>query len=58
MRAATKSDWSVIMYNSMRAFHPVVCLLFILTIFIGGFFGFNMIIAVLKVYYSQTFEEI
>ena len=44
--------WSPIMYNMIRAFHPISVLYFISAIFIGGFFSLNMIIAVIKIHYS------
>ncbi|CAK56635.1 unnamed protein product (macronuclear) [Paramecium tetraurelia] len=57
LRTITMDDWSWVMFFTMRIFHPWVWLYYLLIIFIGGFFGFNIVIAVLKVHYSEATEE-
>jgi hypothetical protein len=57
LKAATKLNWTVIMYDTMSTFHPASWIYYVLIIFIVGVFGFNMIIAVLKVHYNQSIEE-
>jgi hypothetical protein len=57
MRVMITNDWTEPMYMSMRTFHPISFIVFILVIFIGGIFGSNLIIAVLKIYYSQTMSK-
>ncbi|KAM3140245.1 Sodium channel protein type 4 subunit alpha [Paramecium bursaria] len=41
----------------MRTFHPTIVIYYILLAFILGIFGVNLIIAVEKVYYSQTMHK-
>ncbi|CAD8196993.1 unnamed protein product [Paramecium pentaurelia] len=57
LRTITMDDWSWVMFYTMRIFHPWIWLYYLLIIFIGGFFGFNIVIAVLKVHYSEATEE-
>ncbi|CAD8198931.1 unnamed protein product [Paramecium pentaurelia] len=57
LRTITMDDWSWVMFFTMRIFHPWIWLYYLLIIFIGGFFGFNIVIAVLKVHYSEATEE-
>ncbi|CAD8187083.1 unnamed protein product [Paramecium octaurelia] len=57
LRTITMDDWSWVMFFTMRIFHPWVWLYYLLIIFIGGFFGFNIVIAVLKVHYSEATQE-
>jgi Na+/H+ antiporter NhaD/arsenite permease-like protein len=45
------------MYWSMATFHPASFILYILAMFVAGIFCSNMIIAVLKIYYSETMEK-
>jgi hypothetical protein len=42
------------MYFHMRAFHPQVWIYYILVIFVCGYFGFNMLVVVLKTHYSNV----
>lgn len=51
------NDWTEPVYFSMRTFHSASIILYILVIFIAGMFGSNLIIAVLKIYYSQTLQN-
>ncbi|CAD8120846.1 unnamed protein product [Paramecium sonneborni] len=57
LRTITMDDWSWVMFFTMRIFHPWIWLYYLLIIFIGGFFGFNIVIAVLKVHYAEATEE-
>lgn len=50
-------DWSWVMFYTMRIFNPWVWIYYLLIIFVGGFFGFNLVIAVLKIHYSEATEE-
>lgn len=54
MRVMIKNDWTDPMYISMKTFHPYTLVLYILIIFIGGIFGANLIIAVLKIHYTEV----
>lgn len=56
LRSATRINWSGTMYYTMTAFHAWTWIYFIMIIFIVGVFGFNVIIAVLKVHYNQVLE--
>lgn len=49
-------DWSWVMFYTMRIFNAWVWVYFLFIIFIGGFFGFNLVIAVLKTHYAETAE--
>jgi hypothetical protein len=60
LRTITMDNWTDVMYNTMYTLSPMTWIYFILVIFIVGkyliylgFFAFNLIIAVLKTYYSQ-----
>lgn len=53
LKTVTMDDWSFVMYYTIRAFHPIVWIYYVLIIFVGGFFGFNMPIAVFKTHYSE-----
>jgi hypothetical protein len=44
------------MYWLMRTFHPSVFLLYLVIIFVGERFCFNLVIAVLKTQYAETAE--
>lgn len=46
-------DWTYVMYFTLKTFNSSVWVYYILVIFIGGFFGFNLVIAVLKTHYSE-----
>lgn len=51
------NDWTDPVYFSMRTFHFTAFILYFLIIFIAGIFCTNLIIAVLKIYYSETMEK-
>lgn len=53
LKTVTMDDWSFLMYYTIRAFHPIVWIYYVLIIFVGGFFGFNIPIAVFKTHYSE-----
>ncbi|CAD8054705.1 unnamed protein product [Paramecium primaurelia] len=57
LRTITMDDWSWVMFFTMRIFHPQIWIYYLLIIFVGGFFGFNLVIAVLKTHYSEAAEE-
>ncbi|CAD8200926.1 unnamed protein product [Paramecium octaurelia] len=57
LRTITMDDWSWVMFYTMRIFHPWVWIYYLLIIFVGGFFGFNLVIAVLKTHYAEAAEE-
>ncbi|CAD8119651.1 unnamed protein product [Paramecium sonneborni] len=48
------NEWTEPIYLSMQTFHDFSIVYFIFLIFIIAIFGANLIIAVLKIYYSQT----
>lgn len=50
-------DWSFVMFFTIRIFHPWVWIYYLLIQFLGGFFGFNLVIAVLKTHYAEAAEE-
>lgn len=52
-------DWSYNLYFTIKGFHPTVFIYYVLIIFVGGFFGFNIPIAVFKTHYSEmnSFKE-
>ena len=54
LRTIAMDDWTYPMYFLMRTFHTQVWLFFLLIIFVCGFFGFNLMIAILKTHYSMT----
>lgn len=47
-------DWSYNLYYTARSFHPSVIVYYLLIIFVGGYFGFNIPIAVVKTHYSEN----
>lgn len=49
--------WTWVMYFTIRIFNPWVWIYYMLIILVGGFFGFNLVIAVLKTHYSEAAEE-
>ncbi|CAD8192000.1 unnamed protein product [Paramecium octaurelia] len=53
LKTVTMDDWSWVMYYTIRAFHPIVWIYYVLIIFVGGFFGFNLPIAVFKTHFSE-----
>ena len=57
VRTITMDNWTHLMYQTIYAYSPFVFLYFVLVIFIIGFFAFNLIIAVLKTYYSKIVKE-
>ncbi|CAK68274.1 unnamed protein product (macronuclear) [Paramecium tetraurelia] len=57
LRTITMDDWSWVMFFTMRIYHPYVWIYYLLIIFVGGFFGFNLVIAVLKTHYAEAAEE-
>lgn len=50
-------DWSTVMYFTIRIFHPWIWIYYVLIIFICGFFGFNLVIAVIKTHYAEASSE-
>ncbi|CAK56623.1 unnamed protein product (macronuclear) [Paramecium tetraurelia] len=59
LKTVTMDDWSWVMYYTIRAFHPIVWIYYVLIIFVGGFFGFNLPIAVFKTHFSEMqFREV
>jgi hypothetical protein len=50
--AVTRNNWTNTMYNTMRVLGEHTWVLFYMAQFIGGYFGTNMIVAVLKVNYA------
>ncbi|CAD8106039.1 unnamed protein product [Paramecium primaurelia] len=59
LKTVTMDDWSWVMYYTIKAFHPIVWIYYVLIIFVGGFFGFNLPIAVFKTHFSEMqFREI
>ena len=56
MRVIVMNEWHEPMYQNMQTFHPASFILFIQMIFYG-IFGSNLIIAVLKIYYSETMAK-
>lgn len=57
IRIIVMNEFHEPMYWSMATFHPFSFILFISTMFIAGIFGANLIIAVIKIYYSETVEK-
>ena len=54
IRVMITLSWTDPMYMSMRTFHTLAFIPYILIIFILGIFNANLIAAVLKIYYSST----
>ena len=46
--------WAKTMNFAFRSFNSSVWVYFVLMILVGGIFGFNMVIAILKTYYSHN----
>ncbi|CAD8110743.1 unnamed protein product [Paramecium primaurelia] len=57
LRTITMDDWSWVMFFTMRIYHPWTWLYYLLIIFVCGFFGFNLVIAVIKIHYAEATEE-
>ncbi|CAD8111921.1 unnamed protein product [Paramecium sonneborni] len=57
LRTITMDDWSWVMFYTMRIYHPWIWLYYLLIIFVCGFFGFNLVIAVIKIHYAEATEE-
>ncbi|CAD8075871.1 unnamed protein product [Paramecium primaurelia] len=57
LRTITMDDWSWVMFFTMRIFNPWIWIYYLLIIFVGGFFGFNLVIAVLKTHYAEVAQE-
>ncbi|CAD8181015.1 unnamed protein product [Paramecium pentaurelia] len=57
LRTITMDDWSWVMFFTMRIFHPWIWIYYLLIIFVCGFFSINLIIAVLKIHYSEATQE-
>ncbi|CAD8123254.1 unnamed protein product [Paramecium sonneborni] len=53
LRTITMDDWTWIMYVTLKSYGTYIWVYYLLIIFFGGFFGFNLVIAVLKIHYSQ-----
>lgn len=45
-------NWTDLMYPTLYTLSPLTWIYFVFVIFIVGFFAFNLIIAILKTYYS------
>lgn len=50
-------DWSWVMFFTMRIFHPYIWIYYLIIIFVCGFFSINLMIAVLKIHYSEATDE-
>ncbi|CAD8121632.1 unnamed protein product [Paramecium sonneborni] len=57
LRTITMDDWSWVMFFTMRIYHPWTWFYYLLIIFVCGFFGFNLVIAVIKIHYAEATEE-
>jgi hypothetical protein len=57
LRTITMDDWSWVMFYTMRIYNKWIWIYYLLIIFVGGFFGFNLVIAVLKTHYAEIAEE-
>ncbi|CAD8104211.1 unnamed protein product [Paramecium primaurelia] len=57
LRTITMDDWSWVMFFTMRIYHPWTWLYYLFIIFVCGFFGFNLVIAVIKIHYAEATEE-
>jgi hypothetical protein len=51
------NEWTEPVYLAMQTFHDFTVVYFLLIALIISIFGANLIIAVLKIYYSQTLEK-
>jgi len=47
-------DWSYVMFFTLKTYSTLVWVYYIFIILIGGFFGFNLVIAVLKTLYGES----
>ncbi|CAK58588.1 unnamed protein product (macronuclear) [Paramecium tetraurelia] len=56
IRTSIVNDWTITMYMLMKQFNPFVCILYVFIIFAINKFYFQLLIAVLKVYYHKTQE--
>ncbi|CAD8144325.1 unnamed protein product [Paramecium octaurelia] len=56
IRTSIVNDWTITMYMLMKQFNPLVCILYVFIIFAINKFYFQLLIAVLKVYYHKTQE--
>lgn len=54
LRVMIYNDWTDPLYYSMRTFHFSIVIFYLLIIFVAGIFCGNLIVAVLKTYYSET----
>jgi hypothetical protein len=54
LRTLGQDDWTFPMYFNMRAYHPMIWIYYMAIIFFCGYFGFNLLIAVLKTNYSNV----
>lgn len=50
-------NWTYVMYFTLKTFSTFVWVYFLFIIFFGGFFGFNLVIAILKTFYSQVIKS-
>ncbi|CAD8191236.1 unnamed protein product [Paramecium pentaurelia] len=57
LRIITMDDWSWLMFFTMRIFHPWIWIYYLIIIFFCGFFSINLVIAVLKIHYSEATIE-
>ncbi|CAD8054707.1 unnamed protein product [Paramecium primaurelia] len=57
LRTITMDDWSWVMFFTMRIFHPQIWIYYLGIIFLCGFFSINLMIAVLKIHYSEATAE-
>ncbi|CAK80287.1 unnamed protein product (macronuclear) [Paramecium tetraurelia] len=53
IRIITMDNWTDLMYPTLYTQSPLTWIYFVFVIFIVGFFAFNLIIAILKTYYSH-----
>ncbi|KAM3138242.1 Sodium channel protein type 4 subunit alpha [Paramecium bursaria] len=54
LKVISMDKWAKTMYFAFRSFNSSVWVYFVLMILVGGIFGFNMVIAILKTYYSHN----
>ncbi|CAD8114498.1 unnamed protein product [Paramecium sonneborni] len=57
LRTITTDDWTWVMFFTMRIFHPQIWIYYLGIIFLCGFFSINLMIAVLKIHYSEATIE-
>ncbi|CAD8075875.1 unnamed protein product [Paramecium primaurelia] len=57
LRTITMDDWTWVMYFTLKSYGTYIWVYYLLIIFFGGFFGFNLVIAVLKIHYSQQTNQ-